>query len=698
MTELAPQNNEKPQIDQVSFEDFDTQGLLRLRYAQRVAAITSELDGNDYETELRKNIAQEFDLNNIDPAVADNMDLDELNDFADEAYNIWKSSADAKELEGGLGYDDQDDEPSSEETDSKADAAEDSADDKAEDSLSDRQLQEKIVAEVEAQTAKNLEEITAGTYKDGLVKVKPSLAPRVAKIDAIKQALISNGEQVNIGENIAAELRYAEIERQLKAAKLDDFDSMAKEYVELAAATPGGIKNDAVLKKAEEIAQKAGEMLSANNSEQADKADEASQSSAEAKEPDLSTDENLESSEAAAESPAESGQTLDGLRELATYVQDLRYKLEQNNSKTLSKEVFSNRYFLDKEIAKYSDILQDELAKLEKSSNDEAEIKELYNILNSSTESRSRKSDEAEPAAANPAEVVETNGSHAAELEPQKQSRLKKLGAFASALYVKADQKVREGLIFLGQRSPFQAKEQQADESDADYKERLERRGALKGAALVGAVALLVIGRQMGLFDGTEANGPNMSFLRIGEDSNGNPSVVSERPSAPSSAEANNLSPHEAAGTENPEMSGSNDSEADDQLDVDTGLDTPVPDRELGGDLDSNPYYDQYEGSVDRSDAEVSVASFTNITEGEGWYRTIKEMGVDESLLDVVTKEAGPRLVDTGIGYQDSEIGGCFGIARTGEMPQEAIDILIESAEKVGAGMSDDVKKLHSRY
>jgi hypothetical protein len=51
-----------------------------------------------------------------------------------------------------------------------------------------------------------------------------------------------------------------------------------------------------------------------------------------------------------------------------------------------------------------------------------------------------------------------------------------------------------------------------------------------------------------------------------------------------------------------------------------------------------------------------------------------------------------------GIGYQDSEIGGCFGIARTGEMPQEAIDILIESAEKVGAGMSDDVKKLHSRY
>lgn len=695
MTELAPQNNEKPQKDKASLEDFDAQGLLRLRYAQRDAEVTSDLDGADYETELRKNIAQEFDLNNIDPAVAYNMDLDELNDFADEAYNIWKSSDDAKELEGGLNYDYQDYEPSSEEIDSKADAAEDS--------LSDRQLQEKIVAEVEAQTAKNLEEITAGTYKDGLVKVKPSLAPRVAKIDAIKQALSSNGEQVNIGENIAAELRYAEIERQLKAAKLADFDRLTKEFVELAAATPDGIKNDTVLKMAEEIEQKAGEMLPANNSEQADKADEASQSSAEAKEPDLSTDENLESSEAAAESQAESGQTLDGLRELATHIQDLRYKLEQNNSKTLSKEVFSNRYFLNREIAKYSDILQDELAKLEKSSNDEAEIKELYDILNSSTESRSRKSDEAEPAAVNPAEVVETNGSHAAELEPQKLSRLKKLGAFASTLYIKADQKVREGLIFLSQRSPFQAKEQQADESDADYKERLERRGALKGAAaagvlLVGAAAVAAIGRQMGLFDGTEANGPNMSYLRIGEDSNGNPSVVSERPSAPSSAEANNLSPHEAAGTENPEMSGSNDNESDDHLDVDTGLDTPVPDRELGGDLESNPYYDQYEGSVDRSDAEVSVASFTNITEGEGWYRTIKEMGVDESLLDVVTKEAGPRLVDMGIGYQDPEIGGCFGIARTGEMPQEAIDILIESAEKVGAGMSDDVKKLHSRY
>ena len=614
MTELAPQNNEKPQKDQASLEDFDAQGLLRLRYAQRDAEVTSEYDGADYETELRKNIAHEFDLNNIDPAVADNMSIDELNDFANEAYNIWENSADAKELEGGLNYDYQDYEPSSEETDSKADAAEDSADNKAEDSLSDRQLQEKIVAEVEAQTAKNLEEITAGTYKDGLVKVKPSLAPRVAKIDAIKQALSSNGEQVNIGENIAAELRYAEIERQLKAAKRADFVSLTKEYEELAATTRGGIKDEAVLKMAEEIVQKAGGMISANNSEQADKADEASQSSAEAKEPDLSTDENLESSEAAAESPAET-----------------------------------------------------------------------------------------ESAAVNPAEVVETNGSHAAELEPQKLSRLKKLGAFASALYIKADQKVREGLIFLSQRSPFQAKEQQADESDVDYKERLERRGALKGAAaagvlLVGAAALVAIGRQMGLFDGTEANGPNMSYLRIGEDSNGSPIVVSERPSAPSSAEANNLSPHEVAGTENPEMSGSSDNESNKQLDVDTGLDTPVPDRELGGDLDSNPYYDQYEGSVDRSDAEVSVASFTNITEGEGWYRTIKEMGVDESLLDVVTKEAGPRLVDMGIGYQDPEIGGCFGIARTGEMPQEAIDILIESAEKVGAGMSDDVKKLHSRY
>ena len=398
MTELAPQNNEKPQKDKASLEDFDAQGLLRLRYAQREAevtsgeaVVTSELDGDDYETELRKkyetelrkNIAQEFDLNNIDPAVAYNMGIDELNDFADEAYNIWKSSDDAKELEGGLNYDYRDDEPSSEEIDSKADAAEDSADYKAEDSLSDRQLQEKIVAEVEAQTAKNLEEITAGTYKDGLVKVKPSLAPRVAKIDAIKQALSSNGEQVNIGENIAAELRYAEIERQLKAAKLADFDRLTKEFVELAATTPGGIKNDTVSKMAEEVAQKADEMLPANNSEQADKADEVGQSSAEAKEPDLSTDKNLESSEAAAESPAESGQTLDGLRELATHIQDLRYKLEQNNLYTLSKEVFSNRYFLNREIAKYSDILQDELAKLEKSSNDEAEIKELYDILNS---------------------------------------------------------------------------------------------------------------------------------------------------------------------------------------------------------------------------------------------------------------------------------------------------------------------------
>ena len=90
-------------------------------------------------------------------------------------------------------------------------------------------------------------------------------------------------------------------------------------------------------------------------------------------------------------------------------------------------------------------------------------------------------------------------------------------------------------------------------------------------------------------------------------------------------------------------------------------------------------------GTTETPAEQVHSVEAETIKAGEGWYQTFKEMGVPKEHWNELLNKAGPGLVDMGIGYPDSDIGG-YGIYMTsdGQMPQEALDYINNVATQEG--------------
>lgn len=107
--------------------------------------------------------------------------------------------------------------------------------------------------------------------------------------------------------------------------------------------------------------------------------------------------------------------------------------------------------------------------------------------------------------------------------------------------------------------------------------------------------------------------------------------------------------------------------------------DNMTPDAGIIGDLNGSA---RDVGSADAGPVEVPAPSSESYSEaahtavrGEGWYQTMKEMGIPSAERATLLAKAGPELVDAGYAYAEN---GEYFISSTGNLPQNVLD-LIES-------------------
>lgn len=71
------------------------------------------------------------------------------------------------------------------------------------------------------------------------------------------------------------------------------------------------------------------------------------------------------------------------------------------------------------------------------------------------------------------------------------------------------------------------------------------------------------------------------------------------------------------------------------------------------------------------------------VVQGEGWFNTFQEMGISEQHNTAMLREVGPQLEKIGWAYPAKDLGG-YGISKPGQLPPEAMKIMVFTAVKNG--------------
>jgi hypothetical protein len=111
--------------------------------------------------------------------------------------------------------------------------------------------------------------------------------------------------------------------------------------------------------------------------------------------------------------------------------------------------------------------------------------------------------------------------------------------------------------------------------------------------------------------------------------------------------------------------------------------DLETDDGETGDDAEAD---EQPEDEPEAPEVEFSEEALT-IDQGEGWYKTMQEMGIPQGEWQNLLHEVGPDLVDQGIAYEvpyEVDPGRYRMFYNQGQMPIEILEMLAEKAAELG--------------